>query len=123
MTLSTDSVSAWAQRGEAMSRRIIGQCTTADFKQLEHLSTLMHRGGEVDLTNLTNRQKAAVGVLHHFQLCGVPFKVALKLREVLVWEMPDKGLAFEYKLLDPRDSKTSRILQTMVPRKLEHERS
>ena len=101
-----------------MSRRIIGQCNTADFKALEHLSTLMHRGEEVDLTNLSNRQKAAVTVLHHFQLCGVPFRVALKIREVLMWEMPDKGLAFEYKLLDSHDSKTRGILQTMAPRKV-----
>ena len=101
-----------------MSRRIIGQCNTTNFKELAHLSTLMHRGEEVDLTNLGNRQKAAVTVLRHFQLCGVSFDVLLKLREVLVWEMPDKGLAFEYKLLDSRDSKTRGILQTMAPRKV-----
>ena len=101
-----------------MSRRIIGQCNTADFKAIEHLSTLMHRGEEVDLTNLSNRQKAAVAVLHHFQGCMVPFKVALKLREVLIWEMPDKGLAFEYKLLDPGDSDTRKLLLYMTPRKV-----
>ena len=106
-----------------MGRRIIGQCNTTNFKELEHLSTLMRRGEEVDLTNLSNRQKAAVTVLHHFQLCGVPFRVALKIREVLIWEMPDKGLAFEYKLLDPGDSKTREILRTMSPRKVNsHER-
>ncbi len=101
-----------------MGRRIIGQCNTTDFKALEHLSTLMHRGEEVNLTNLSNRQKAAVTLLHHFQLCGVPFEVALKIREVLMWEMPDKGLAFEYKLLDPGDDKTRTVLQTMTPRKV-----
>ncbi len=101
-----------------MSRKIIGQCNTADFKDLEHLSTLIHRGGQVDLTNLTNRQKTAVLVLRHLQLCGRPFKVALKVREVLVWEMPDGGLAFEYKLLDPRDDQTRDALRTMAPRKV-----
>ncbi len=101
-----------------MARRIIGQCSTTDFKDLEHLSTLMHRGEKVDLNYLNNRQKAAVQVLRHFQLNGVPFDVALKLREVLIWEMPDKGLAFEYKLLNLGDSDTRCILQTMSPRKV-----
>jgi hypothetical protein len=100
-----------------MSRRIIGQCNTADFKALEHLSTLMHRGEAVDLDNLSSRQKWAATVLRHLQLCGVPFEVALKLREVLIWEMPDKGLAFEYKLLNLGDSDTRCILQTLSPRK------
>ncbi len=104
-----------------MSRRIIGQCNTADFRHLEHLSSLMCRGDEIDLDYLTNRQKAAVQVLHHFQLCGVPFKVLLRIREVLVWEMPDKGLAFEYKLLTPGDTETALILKGMSPRKVAHE--
>ena len=107
-----------------MARRIIGQCNTSDFKELEHLSVVMHRGEKVDLTNLSNRQKAAVQVLRHFQLNDVPFKVALKLREVLIWEMPDKGLAFEYKLLKPGDAQTREVLQTMAPRKVtSHDRS
>ena len=101
-----------------MERRIIGQCNLADFRHLEHLSALINHGEEIDLANLTNRQKAAVRVLLHLQSCGVPFKVALKIREVLVWEMPDKGLAFEYKLLDRGDTKTLDILRTMAPRKV-----
>ena len=106
-----------------MSRRIIGQCHLADFKALQHLKTLIDRGEEVDLTNLTNRQKVAVQVLHHFQSCDVPFKVLLKLREVLVWELPDKGLAFEYKLLTPGDKETALILRNLSPRKVKRERS
>ena len=101
-----------------MSRRIIGQCNTADFKDLEHLSSLVHRGEEIYPGNLGNRQKVAVIVLRHFQLCGMPFEVLLKIREVLVWEMPDKGLAFEYKLLDLGDVKTREVLRTMSPRKV-----
>lgn len=100
-----------------MSRKIIGQCNSADFKDLERLSEIMKHGELVNLDNLTNRQRVAVDVLHHFQLCGVTFDVALKLKEVLEWEMPDKGLAFEYKLMDPRDGATHLILQTMAPRK------
>ena len=103
-----------------MVRRIIGQCNTTNFKELEHLSTLVHRGEEIDRTNLTKRQRVAITVLRHFQLCGVSFDVVLKLREVLVWEMPDKGLAFEYKLLNSGDTATLEILSEMTPRKVGH---
>ena len=101
-----------------MARRIIGQCSTTDFKDLEHLVDLVRRGEEVHMGNLSGRRKAAVMVMRHFQLCGVKFDVLMKIREVLVWEMPDKGLAFEYKLLDSRDSETSSTLLSMAPRKL-----
>jgi len=99
-----------------MPRRIIGQCNTADFRTLEHLSDLIARGEEVDLTNLTNRQKAAVRVLAHFNLCKVPFKVLLKIKEVLIWDA-DPGTILEYKLLNPRDRETRDILRTMRVRK------
>ncbi|MDP2729171.1 MAG: hypothetical protein Q8O55_01655 [Dehalococcoidales bacterium] len=101
-----------------MARRIIGQCNTTDFKALEHLISLVRQGEEVYQDNLSGRQKTAVMVLRHFQMCGVPFEVILKLREVLVWEMPDKGLAFEYKMLNPQDIETQTILWAMAPRKL-----
>lgn len=96
-----------------LGRRVIGQCGLVDFEHLEHLSGLFGRGEEVDLTNLTSRQKVAVRVLSHFQRCGVPFKVLLKLREVLVWRMEDGGLAFEYKLSRPVDKEALQILRTM----------
>ena len=101
-----------------MSRRIIGQCFTLDFKYIEHLALSVSQGEELDLEHLTKRQQVALKVLYHFQLCGVAFDVLLKIREVLMWEMPDKGLAFEYKLLDPHDNKTREIIQTMSPRKV-----
>ena len=106
-----------------MSRKIIGQCNIADFRQLQHLSVLMNRGEEIDLSNLTNREKVAVNVVRHFRNCGVPFKVLLRIREVLVWEMPDKGLAFEYKLLVRGDKETHAILRAMTPRRVENGRS
>lgn len=46
-----------------MARRIVGQCNTADFRYLEHLSSVIARGDEVDLANLSNKQKMAVRVL------------------------------------------------------------
>jgi hypothetical protein len=102
-----------------MPRRIIGQCGLADFKDIEHTVDLVRDGQDVrQKANLSGRQKATVLVVHHFQACGVPFKVLFNIREVLVWEMPDKGLAFEYKLLDRNDSKTHSLLLNMAPRKL-----
>jgi len=97
--------------------RIIGQCNIADFKYLEYLSDIMARGEGIDLANLTNRQKMAVRVLDHFNQCNVPFKVLLKIREVLIWDMGDGGVGFEYKLLHQGDLGTLKILQTMKPDK------
>ena len=96
-----------------MASRIIGQCSTADFKYLEHLSDILSRGGEIDTTNLTNRQKIAVRVLLHFQKCNVEFSVLLKIREVLVWESEGKGIFLEYKLINPNDTETRKILRGM----------
>lgn len=107
-----------------MPRKIIGQCNTSDFKHLEHLLILLNRGEAIDVAHLSKRQNAAILVVRHFQLCGVSFGVLLKVREVLVWEMPDKKLAFEYKLLDPGDVDTRQILWTMTPTKVDlHDRN
>ncbi len=93
-------------------RRIIGQCQSADFSHLAHLSGLMERGEEVYLDNLTNRQKIAVRVVGHFLKHDIPLKTLTKIREVLVWDMGDGGAAFEYKLKDPRDMETVRLLRS-----------
>lgn len=94
-----------------MSRRIIGQCHKSDFIDLAHISDLMHRGEEVDLTNLTNRQKVAVRVLDHFNKHNIPLKLLSKIREVLVWDMGDGSAAFEYKLIDRGDIETELALR------------
>jgi len=96
-----------------VARRIVGQCSTSDFKYLEYLADVLRDGGEIDMTNLTNRQKIAVRVLKHFQDCGTNFSVLLKIREVLVWQYDGGGYAFEYKLLNPRDIDTRNILRGM----------
>jgi len=72
----------------------------------------MKRGEEVDLTNLTNRQKVAVRVIDHFIKHDIPLKTLDKIKEVLVWDMGDGGAAFEYKLMDPRDMETVRVLKS-----------
>jgi len=96
-----------------MTRRIVGQCSTSDFKYLEHLADVLRDGGEVDTANLTNRQKMAVRVLKHFMDCNVKYSVMLKIREVLVWQLYEGKYAFEYKLIDPRDTETRNILRRM----------
>lgn len=96
-----------------MERRIIGQCNTNDFIHLEHLSEWMAQGREVDLSNLTNRQKVAVRVLAHFQRNGESIELCRKLREVKLWDMGSGGAAFEYVLLDKRDRVTRDKLRAM----------
>ncbi len=96
-----------------MARRIVGQCSTSDFKYLEYLADVLRDGGEIDTTNLTNRQIMAVRVLHHFMACNVKSSVLLKTREVLVWKLDGGRYPFEYKLINPRDTETRNILQSM----------
>ncbi len=92
-------------------RRIIGQCHTADFVDLTHISDLLKQGKEVDLSNLSNRQKVAVRVIDHFIKKKIPLKLMAKITEVLVWDMGDDKVAFEYKLLDRGDVETAKLLR------------
>lgn len=96
-----------------MPKRIIGQCSIVDFRYLEHLSDVIAQGGEIDVSNLTNRQKMAVRVLQRFNECNVSFEVLLKVREVLIWEDEHRGIWFEYKLMDPHDTETRSALRNM----------
>ena len=93
-------------------RRIVGQCHKSDFKDLLHIGDLLEEGKEVDLSNLTRRQKVAVQVIDHFIKKKIPISTLAKIREVLVWDMGDGGAAFEYKLLNRGDIKTARILKS-----------
>lgn len=95
-----------------MSRRIIGQCHKSDFVDLAHISDLLERGEEVDLSNLTNKQKVAIRVLDHFLRHNIPLTTLAKIKEVLVWEMDDGGCGFQYKLLDPGDDETRAVLRS-----------
>ncbi len=96
-----------------MARRIVGQCSTSDFKYLEHLAAVLEDDRGIDTTNLTNRQVMALCVLNYFQKCNTRFSVLLKIREVLVWQYDGGKYAFEYKLIDPRDADTRDILRSM----------
>jgi hypothetical protein len=101
-----------------MPRHIIGQCSISDFVELQKQALSLNTEEVVANIQASNKQKVVYMVVHHFQLCGIPFKRLLKLKQVLVWEMDDKSLAFEYKLLDPKDTETLRILRTMSPKKV-----
>jgi hypothetical protein len=98
-------------------RRIIGQCNTADFRELARHAHLMSIGQDPGDADLSKTQKTAFMVLRHLFSCGVTFEVALRLREVLVWKLSD-GTAFEYKLLHPGDTITLGILENMQPKKV-----
>lgn len=93
-------------------RKIIGQCHKSDFNELMHLAELMARGEEVYLDNLTNRQKVAVRVIDHFLKRDIPLKTLDKIKTVLVWDMGNGRVAFEYKLMDRRNYETARLLRS-----------
>lgn len=101
-----------------MPRHIIGQCNVADFVELQKQARSLSTEEVIANVQTSKKQKVVLLVVNHFQLCGVPFKQLLKIKEVLVWEMDDKSLAFEYKLLDPKDMATANVLRTMSPKKL-----
>ena len=94
-----------------MGRRIIGKRNTADFSGLLHIGDLLAKGQEVSLNNLTNRQKMAIRVIDLFIKHKIPLKTLSKIKEVLVWDMGDGRVGFEYKLLNPNDTETQRILR------------
>jgi hypothetical protein len=94
-----------------MPRRIMGQCYRSDFDDLMHIADLLDKGQEVDLANLTNREKIAVRVLEHFKEHGIPGKTVFKLKEVLLWDMGNGFAAFEFKLLDKFDVETARLIR------------
>lgn len=95
-----------------MTRRIVGQCHNADFMSVMHLSELIAKGEEVDLTTLTKRQSAAVNVIDHFLKHHIPLKTLDRIKEVLLWELEDGMAAFEYKLMYAGDTETLHALRS-----------
>ena len=119
--LSSPSGSAWEQKDNPMSRRIIGQCSITDFKELDELALRTDTTGKnafILPRELTKKEKLALIVANHFIKCGVSTRVLQKIKEVLIWqetERPDSYL-FEYKLLDPKDIETAHTLMFMKPK-------
>ena len=92
-----------------MPRRIIGQCRQSDFVDLIHIGDLMEQGVPVDLDNLTNRERMAVHVIHYFRQRKIPVKVLWSIREILIWDMGNGNVGFEFKPL-PSCSDATRLL-------------
>jgi hypothetical protein len=82
-----------------------------------HVIAQMNEGVilEKNLDTLSNSEKMAAKVIYYFYSCGVSFAVLLRLREVLVWQMEDGGMAFEYKF-EKGDTESYRIIQNMKPK-------
>jgi hypothetical protein len=82
-----------------------------------HIVAQMNEGVmlEKNLDTLSNSERMAVKVIYYFYSCGVSFAVLLRLREVLVWQMEDGAMAFEYKF-QKGDIESYRIIQNMHPK-------
>lgn len=102
-----------------MARRIIAQCSTADFKYLQECAEKELHGEKADLSHPKRTQYIASLIVNHFIDCGVPLRYLLRVREVLVWEDDNKQLYFEYRLIDPRDRATALVLRLMKSKKKE----
>lgn len=97
-------------------RRIIGQCSIADFRLIERLTGIASTGQQLDL-QLTRSQSIALGIVRHFREHNLSFDVCLKLKEVLVWKddrSPEGEVQFEFKLLDPHDRETRVLIQAAL---------
>jgi hypothetical protein len=105
-------------------RRIIGQCNIADFKDLDALAIQVDTSGKNAFMlprELTKKEKNALRVAGWFMQCGVSTRVLQKIKEVLIWDEYDNitgkhNTLFEYKLLDPKDYETARIIMDMKPK-------
>ena len=94
-------------------RRIIGQCSIADFRLIERLADIASTGQQLDL-QFTKSQSIALRIVRHFREHNLSFDVCLNLKEVLIWKddrSPEGEIQFEFKLLDPHDRKTRVLIQ------------
>ena len=101
-------------------RRIIGQCSITDFKDLDELALHVDTTGKTAFMlprELTKKEKNALRVANYFIDCGVSTRVLQKIKEVLIWEeKPGDRILFEYKLLDPKDIETAHTIAFMKPK-------
>ena len=69
-----------------MSRRIVGQCSQADFRSIEHLAIALEKPEMLDTSTLTNRQKFAFQFLEMAQRKRISWKLLRGVvQEVLFW--------------------------------------
>lgn len=90
-----------------MSRRIVGQCSPADFVSIEHLAIALEKPEMLDTSTLTNRQKFAFHFLDMAQRKSITWGLVRSVvREVLFWGDDTDVSAIEIKLVrDPTRSK------------------
>jgi len=86
-----------------MSRRIVGQCSQADFRSIEHLAIALEKPEMLDTSTLTNRQKFAFQFLDMAQRKRISWKLLRAVvREVLFWGNDTDVSAIEIKCVrDP----------------------
>jgi len=78
--------------------RIIGQCSQADFKDIEHLVSALERPAMLDMSTLSNRQVFAFNFYTHLYKRDIPYSLAKSVvREVLFWGETDFIKAIEIK--------------------------
>ncbi len=76
--------------------RIIGQCNTATFKDIEHLASVLHNPEMLDVSTLSRKQRLAFLAMAALLKSGIKRKELYKIREILFW---DDG-HIEFKLLN-----------------------
>jgi len=83
-----------------MARRIVGQCSQADFVSIEHLAIALEKPEMLDTSTLTNRQKFAFHFLEMAQRKNVRWGLVRSVvREVLFWGNDTDVEAIEVKLV------------------------
>ena len=81
-------------------RRIVGQCSQADFVSIEHLAIALEKPDLLDTSTLTNRQKFAFHFLEMAQRKNVSWGLVRSVvREVLFWGNDTDVEAIEVKLV------------------------
>ena len=69
-----------------MPRRIIEQCSRADFSSIEHLASIIDRPGQLDVSTLSKTQRAAIRFIILTQAKKIPWELVKDtIKAVLFW--------------------------------------
>lgn len=67
-------------------RKIVGQCDTATFRDIEHLVSTFGTPEQWDLSTLSRKQQRALIVAAALTAAGIDFKDLYKIREIFFWD-------------------------------------
>lgn len=68
------------------SLRVIGQCNSADFQDIEHLATALVKPEDLDTSTLKRKQTFAFLFVNEARKLGISFKLLRSVvKEVLFW--------------------------------------